>query len=842
MLSAAQRNHIALALRMLKRDWQSGHLNVLVMALLVAVSTHATIGFISERIQNSMLVQASALLGGDLVIRSPAPSDPAWLEMAGQRNIRHAQTLEFSSVVLAGDAMQLAAVKAVTDEYPLKTPLKVSDAPFAPEQAVTHGPNPGKVWLEQRMLTALSVKIGDTVEVGDATLSVEKVLLFEPDRSGNFYSFVPRVLMHWDDIDATGVIQPGSRLDYYAQFAGDTATILALQDDIKPQLQPGQSILSIHSQQRSISSALQRAEGYLQLASLMAILLAAVAIAMGAHFFSRQHFDTAALLRCFGLSSRQIMQLFIIQLIVLALLAGLIGSAVGWSLHFVAVTMLGELLPANTPLPGPQPLFTGILLALVILPGFALPSLTQLQRTPPLRVLRRDLAPQPLSQLASYGSSALLVALLMLWYARDPILIAAIFAGAVAGWLVATLLTDLFMRALLVISRFSPLSVQAGLRNLARRRNGTRIQLLGFGLTGMAMLMVILVRTELISTWEDQLPEQAPNHFVLNILPEQASAFTQFLHANSIVSQPLYPVIRGRLTHINEGAVIQAVSKEKQAEGEFDAPEALNRELNLTFAPDIPSDNVIVEGGWWDTTVASAEKQISIEQKLAQKLNVKLGDKLTFFVANQTFSARVASIRTVKWESFQPNFYIIFHPGDLDEMPTTYLTSFYLSAHQKTLLKDLVQQFPAVSVLEVDAILARVKGILAQVSAAVEFILLFVLAAGLTITLATLITTMPERYREGALMRTLGATGRQLRLQQWSEFFAIGFLAGIVAAGGCELARFGVYWKIFNLPYTPALWIWIIMPPLFGVLIGLAGHWSSRKILGQSPLILLRDS
>lgn len=842
MLSSAQRNHFALALRMLKRDWQSGHLNVLVMALLVAVSTHATIGFISERIQNSMLVQASALLGGDLVIRSPSPPTAAWFEAAGQRGIRHAQTLEFSSVVLAGDAMQLAAVKAVTDEYPLKTPLKVSDAPFAPEQAVTHGPNPGKVWLERRMLTALSINVGDTVEVGDATLRVEKVLVFEPDRSGNFYSFVPRVLMHWDDIDATGVIQPGSRLDYYAQFTGDTAAIQTLQDEIKLQLQPDQRILSVHSQQRSISSALQRAEGYLQLASLMAILLAAVAIAMGAHFFSRQHFDTAALLRCFGLSSRQILQLFIIQLIVLALLAGLIGSAIGWSLHFVAVTMLGELLPANTPLPGPQPLFTGILLALVILPGFALPSLTQLQRTPPLRVLRRDLAPQPLSQLVSYGSSALLVALLMLWYARDPILIAAIFAGAVAGWLVATLLTDLFMRALLVISRFSPLSVQAGLRNLARRRNGTRIQLLGFGLTGMAMLMVILVRTELISTWEGQLPEQAPNHFVLNVLPEQATAFTQFLHANDVVSQPLYPVVRGRLTHINDNAVKQAVSKERQQDGEFDAPEALNRELNLTFAPDIPSDNVIVEGSWWNTGVASTEKQISIEQKLAQKLNVQLGDKLTFFVANQTFSARVASIRTVKWESFQPNFYVIFHPGDLAEMPTTYLTSFYLSAHQKALLKDLVQQFPAVSVLEVDAILARVKGILAQVSAAVEFILLFVLAAGLTITLATLITTMPDRYREGALMRTLGATGRQLRLQQWSEFFAIGFLAGIVAAGGCELARFGVYWKIFSLPYTPALWIWIIMPPLFGVLIGLAGHWSSRKILGQSPLILLRDS
>ncbi len=830
--------------RMLKRDWQSGHLNVLLMALLVAVTTHATIGFLSSRIQNSMLVQASALLGGDLVIRSPDAIDPQWLAAAEQRNLRHAQTLEFSSVVMAGDAMQLSAVKAVSDEYPLKTPLKISDTPFAPEQPVSHGPNPGKLWVEQRLLTALNINVGDSVDVGDVTLTVEKVLVFEPDRSGNFYSFVPRALMHWDDIAATGVIQPGSRLDYYVQFAGEPAAIRNLQTFLTPLLQPGQSFLSVHSQQRSISSALQRAEGYLQLASLMAILLAAVAIAMGAHFFSRQHFDTAALLRCFGLSSRQILQLFIIQLIALALVTGLLGSALGWALHFIAVKMLGELLPQDTPLPSLVPLFTGTALALVILPGFALPSLAQLQRTPPLRVLRRDLAPQPLSQTASYASAAILVALLMLWYARDPVLIAALFVGALVAWLVASLLTQFFMRLLLIVSRYSPLSVQAGLRNLARRRDGTRIQLLGFGLTGMAMLMVILVRTELIGTWENQLPEQAPNHFVLNVLPEQSAAFTQFLHDNQVVSQPLYPVVRGRLTHINQQAVTQSVSKETSQDNERDAPEALNRELNLTFAADLPSDNRVLAGSWWNDPerADSNEKQVSIEQRLAEKLRVTVGDSLTLFVANQTFTARVTSIRSVKWESFQPNFYLIFRPGDLDGMPTTFLTSFYLNAKQKILLRDLVHRFPAISVLEVDAILARVKGILAQVSAAVEFILLFVLAAGLTITLATLITTMPERYREGALMRTLGATGRQLRLQQWSEFFAIGFLAGIVAAGGCELARFGVYWKIFSLPYTPALWIWIIMPPLFGVLIGLAGHWSSRKILGQSPLILLRES
>lgn len=833
---------LALAVRMLRRDWTSGHMTVLLIALLVAVTTHTTISFLTTRIHNGMEAQAASLMGGDLVVSSPRPTPDAWREQADRLSIRHAQTLEFSSVVFAGDNMLLSAIKAVSDHYPLLTPLKISDGPFAPDYDSDRGPAPGTVWVEKRLLTELNIAVGDDVDIGDATFRVEKVLIFEPDRGGNFYSFVPRVMMHWNDVSATQVIQPGSRLDYYAQFAGPAESIARLREAIDARLEPGHSILTVHSQQRTVSNALQRAEGYLRLASLMAILLAAVSIAMGAHYFSQQHFDTAALLRCFGLSARQILQLFVFQLVTLALLGGLLGGALGWLFHFVAIEMLANLLPANIPLPSLLPIFTGCLLALVLLLGFALPALTQLQRTPPLRVLRRDLAPAPLSRQISYAFTLTLVALLMLWYVKDPLLIIAIIAGIIGAALLTFALSALFMGLLDVLGKISPVSVQAGLRNVRRRGLSTRIQLLGFGLTGMAMLMVMLVRTELISTWQNQLPEQAPNHFVLNILPDDAPRFESFLQQNQVVSQPLYPVIRGRLTHINRQPVQQAASKEDHDPGNRDAPEALNRELNLTFASDLPSDNRLLAGKWWNEIPASDERLLSIEERLAARLQVGLGDELSFFVANQTFSARVASIRSVKWESFQPNFYMLFRPGDLDGLPTTYLTSFYMDASQKSLLKTLAQQFPAISVLEVDAILARVKGILVQVSAAVEFILLFVLAAGLTITVATLITTLPERFREGALMRTLGATTRQLRWQQWSEFFAIGLLAGLIASTGAELARLALYWKIFDLTYTPAPWIWIMVPPLMGLLIGVAGHWSSRKILGQSPLIVLRDT
>ncbi len=842
MTTPASTPVLPLALRLLRRDWNSGHLTILLMALLVAVTTHTTIGFLTSRIHNAMEAQAASILGGDLVIRSPTPTPETWLQQAAQLNLRVAHTMEFSSVVFAGDNMLLCAIKAVSDQYPLRNVLKISDAPFDPEYDVKHGPAPGTVWVESRLLAELSLSMGDTVEIGDAQFQVAKILTFEPDRGGNFYSFVPRVMMHWQDAAATGVVQPGSRLDYYLQFLGERTAIENLRALITPDLQPGQSILSIHSQQRTISAALVRAESYLKLASLMAVLLAAVATAMGAHFFSRQKFDSAALLRCFGLTSRQILQLFTWQLVVLALVASVVGGLLGWSLHFITVALLADLLPAPIPLPSLLPFFTGLLLAIVLLIGFALPALAQLQRTSPLRVLRRDLMPPPLSRLASYGITLLLVALLMGWYVPNPVLIAAIVFGILGAGLLSLVLGQLFMQILKWLAIFSPASIQAGLRNVSRRKGATRIQLLGFGLTGMAMLMVILVRTELITAWESQLPEQAPNHFAMNVLPQDAERFVTFLQQNQVASQPLYPVIRGRLIEINGKPVRQATSKEDRDAGEVDAPEALNRELNMTYAENLGSDNRLVSGNWWPELSSTTEKQVSIEQRLAQKLDVSLGDQLTFFVANQNFTARVASIRSVKWESFHPNFYMVFRPGDLDALPSTYLTSFYLPAEQKILLKSLIKEFPAISILEVDAILARVKGILAQVSAAVEFILLFVLAAGLTITLATLITTMPERYREGALMRTLGATRRQLRLQQWSEFFAIGLLAGFIAASGAEMARFALYWKFFDLPYTPALWIWIIVPPLMGLLIGIAGHWSSRKILGQSPLLVLRDA
>jgi len=825
---------ISLALKLIVRDWRSGHLNLLLLALLVAVTTHTTIGFHSERIERAMTAQAANLMGGDLVVKSPQPMAPFPVTTDA---LRSALTIEFSSVVMAADQMQLASIKAVSEHYPLKAPLEVSDLPFGAHQQIDHGPKPGTVWIETRLFNTLALAMGDWVEVGDTRLQVTRILTFEPDRSGSFYAFMPRLMMNNQDLAAANLIQAGSRVEYYYQFAGAPTAIAQLRTELEPKLLPGQSILSLQSRQRSISAALNRAQGYLQLASLMAILLAAVALAMGARHFSATRYDMAALLRCFGLGSRQILQLFSIQLAALALLSGILGGVLGWLLHFSLIELLRDILPQQIPPPSARPFISGIVLAFVILFGFSLPALIQLQRTSPLRVLRRDLIPTPLAKGFIYLIVGLLVMGLMIWYARDPVLIIALTIGSGGAWLGTYLLTALFDLGIRQWGRRSSLSLQAGLRNLVRRNMSTRIQLLGFGLTGMAMLVVILVRGELIDTWQQQLPAQAPNHFVLNVLPQDASRFEQFLRDNQIQSQPLYPIVRGRLTQINGHDVRAAVTKE-QGEQE---DESLNRELNLSWSRQLPSDNRILAGQWWDQIPADGQRRVSIEQRLAQRLGIGLGDKLTFFVADRTFSASVASIRSVQWESFQPNFYFLFNPDGLQDLPSTFLTSFYLEAQRKTLLQGLVQQFPAITLLEVDVILQQVRSILKQVSTAVEFILVFVLAAGITITLATLVTSMPERYREGAIMRILGASRRQLMLQQWAEFFAIGALSGLVACAGTELARLGIYLKLLSLPYTPNPWIWIIVPPLLGLLIGIAGQISSQRILRQSPAAALRE-
>jgi putative ABC transport system permease protein len=558
-----------------------------------------------------------------------------------------------------------------------------------------------------------------------------------------------------------------------------------------------------------------------------------VAIAMGARRYSERHFDVSAMMRCFGATQRDIVMIFVPQFLLLGLAASAAGCACGWLTQEAIFYLLKDLRPAGLPPAGAAPIVFGFFTGLLTLMGFALPPLLRLKRVSPLRVLRRELTPLPPAAWLMYGSAAAAVVILM-WRQTGSLLLT---TAVLASGLVAAVILALFAGALLRISRNITQRVGAawrfGLDNLWRHTRASISQILAFGLAIMAMAVIALLRTDLLSTWQAQLPPNTPNHFAFNILAQDVTAMQRFFTTHRIQTSALYPMVRGRLTDINGQPVTAAVTKEESGN------EALQRELNLSWTDTLPPDNRLVAGAWWEKSPPG--RRVSVEEKLANKLNIRVGDELGFSIAGQVLSAQVASIRTVQWDSFHPNFYMIFPRGTLDAFPATYLTSFYLAPEQKTLLTSLVRAFPAVTVLEMDQVLAQVRTILAQVTAAVELVLLFVLAAGFAVLFAALAASLDERFYEGALLRVLGASRRQLRAAHLAEFILLGVLAGLLAAIGTELIAYVLYTRAFELEYRFKWPVWLAAPLAGGVLIGLAGYFGTRRVVIQSPLTILRE-
>jgi putative ABC transport system permease protein len=823
-----------LALKMLARDWRAGELRILAAAVVIAVGAVTAIGFFNDRLNRAMTYQSADLLGADLQIRGSLPAPADWHKAAAERNLRQTTTLEFASVVVHGDKLQLTSVKAAGPDYPLRGALRTAPALYAPDEKISAPPAPGTAWVEPRVLQALGIDIGARIEIGNAAFSVTRVLTYEPGRAGSFFAFAPRVLIHEADVPRSGVIQPGSRVNYGYLFSGADENLTRFKDWITPRLAPHFRLLDVRDETSSIGRALARAERYLGLTSLLAVMLAGVAIAMGARRYSEHHYDVSAMLRCLGATQHDIVALFLPQFLMLGLAASTLGCALGWITQEAIFYLLKQLRPAGLPPAGFAPVTYGFLTGMITLAGFALPPLLRLKRVSPLRVLRRELAPLPPAAWAVYGSAIAAVLLLMWRYTSDLLLTLAVLAGSLA----AAVILAAFAGALLAMSRRLHRRVGAawrfGINNLWRRTRSSVGQILAFGLALMAMAVIALLRTDLLTTWQTQLPPDTPNHFAFNILPRDVGGVQRFFAAKQIDTTALYPMVRGRLTEINGKPVTQAVTKEESDNN------ALRRELNLSWADTVPSDNRLMHGTWWDALVAG--NQVSVEEKLANKLGIALNDDLTFSIAGETLKARVASIRTVQWDSFHPNFYMIFQPGALAPYPTTYLTSFHLAPEQKPLLTSLVRAFPSVTVLELDQVLAQVRVILTQVTAAVELVLTFVLAAGFAVLFAALAASLDERFYEGALLRALGANRRQLRAAHLAEFTVLGVLAGLLAAIGTELIAYMLYTRAFDLEYSFKWPVWLAAPLAGGVLIGLVGFFSTRRVVNQSPLTVLRES
>ncbi|MCO8170427.1 ABC transporter permease [Pseudomonas sp. 21LCFQ02] len=827
----------SLALRQLQRDARAGELRVLFFALMVAVAASTAIGYFGARLNAAMLLRATEFLGADLILEGSSPATDEQRAAGLQAGLKHGQIVIFSSVIATDDGIQLSSIKAVDDAYPLRGELKSAPDLYQADQA-SKGPAPGEAWAEARLLPAVNMKVGDTIDVGAKPLKLTRILTYEPDRAGNFYSLTPRVMINLQDLQATGVVQPGSRVTYREMWTGSPQSLAAYRQAIEPGLQPHQEIKDARDGSQQIGGALGKAERYLNMASLVAVLLAGVAVAMSAARFAARRFDASALLRCLGLSRREALLLFGMQLAVIGLAASASGALIGWLAQLGLFSLLHNLLPATVPPGGVIPALAGIGTGLVALAGFALPPLAALGRVPPLRVLRRDMLPVPASSWLVYGAAIVALGLIMWRLSLDLVLTFALLGGGILAAVVFGALLLIGLNSLRRLLAGAPLPWRLGLGQLLRHPLAAAGQSLAFGLILLAMGLIALLRGELLDTWQNQLPEDAPNYFVLNVLPADKDRFSQTLTGLSSHAAPLYPVVPGRLMTINSEPVGQFVTKDSRGEN------ATRRDLNLTWAAAMPEGNSITAGRWWDSNAPApatdAVPGVSVEAKLADSLNIKLGDRLGFNVGGLTRETVVTSLRDVNWDTFQPNFFIIFQPGTLTDLPTTYMTSFYVPSGHDRQIVELSRAFPSISILGVEALLAQVRSILDQVTLAVQFVLLFVLAAGVAVLFSGLQATLDERIRQGALLRALGAGRALLIKSRRIEFGLLGAASGLLAALGCELVSFALYRFAFDLQWAPHPWL-LVLPLIGAVLVGGAGVYGTRRALNASPLSVLRE-
>lgn len=823
----------SLSLRQLLRDARAGELRVLFFALVVAVAASTAIGYFGARLNGAMLLRATEFLGADIVLDGTTPAREDQIRVGNALGLKHAKVVEFSSVIATDNGIQLSSIKATDDAYPLRGELKSAAQPYA-EEELGGGPKSGEAWAESRLLTALDLKVGDPIDVGSKTVRITRVLTYEPDRAGNLYSLTPRVLINLADLQATGIVQPGSRVTFRELWRGETPALESYRQIIEPNLDANQRMLDARDGNQQIGGALGKAERYLNMASLVAVLLAGVAVALSATRFANRRFDASALLRCLGLSRRETLLLFTLQLAVLGVLASFTGALLGWLAQLGLFALLHDLLPSDVPRGGLMPAIAGIGTGLVALAGFALPPLAALGRVPPLRVLRRDMLPIPASTWTVYGAALLALGLIMWRMSLDLVLTFALIGGGVIAAVVLGGFLLLGLQSLRRLLAKATLPWRLGLGQLLRHPLAAAGQALAFGLILLSMALIALLRGELLDTWQNQLPKDAPNYFALNILPTEKDAFADHLKSLHAAAAPLYPVVPGRLISINGEAVQGLVSKDSSGD------KAIQRDLSLTWAANLPTGNEVIAGSWWTQQPHDDIPGVSVEAQVAESLKLKLGDHLTFSVGGLNREAKVTSLRTINWDNFQPNFFMIFQPGTLQDLPATYLTSFYLApGHDKEIIA-LSRSFPAVTILPIEALLAQLRSILAQVTLAVEYVLLFVLAAGMAVLFSGLQSTLDERIQQGALLRALGAERRLLIKARRIEFGLLGATSGLLAALGAELVSLVLYRFAFDLPWHPHPWL-LLLPLVGALMVGAAGVFGTRRALNVSPLTVLRE-
>ncbi len=833
---------LSLAWRQLRRDLAAGDIRILVAALVLAVIAVTSVGFVTDRAARALAIEANRLLGGDAVVRGDAPIVGKILEASKRSGLRRAETVELPSMIRVGNGdtarLRLGELRALGEGFPLRGEFRIVDAKG--ERNISGGPATGTLWLSRGGADALGAKRGDVIGIGSAELRLAAVVLQEPDGAVDYFNVAPKVFLAMADLPATGLIQPGSRVGYKLVIAGEPAAVETFAKTARAELGRGQRVETIGDARPEIRSALDRAGRFLGLAALVSVVLAAVAVAMAARRHSERHLSGAAVMRCLGASQRTLAAIHIGELLILGVAASLIGIVIAFALQWAVGAWLAKELQVAIPPASLWPALQGFAVGIVVLMSFGAPPVLALRRVPALRVLRRDLdATEPSAWLVALAGFGGLGALLW-WQAGSAKLGGIMLLGIVAT--LAALALIAYLLILLVRRLRSRLrgSLRYGLANVSRRAGTSIAQVSALGLGLMALLLLTFVRTDLLDRWRLSLSADAPNRFIINVQPDQIDGVSAFIAEQGVAAPKLYPMIRARLIERNGKPTS---GDDYGAQGER-ARRLAEREFNLSSADGFGDDNKIVAGKLWPKTGAKTgakTSELSVEEGFAESLNWKLGDRVAFDIAGQRFEATVTSLRTVEWESFKPNFFVIASPGALDAYPASYITAVKVPAEQNRFTAGLVERFPNLSVIDVDAIITQVKSIGDQVAMVVQVVFWFSLAAGVLVLLAAVSASQDERLREGGVMRALGGSRKQLRLAQASEFLVIGLLSGVVAAIAASILAGVVATQVFDLPWK-INWSMAAAGAGLGMLAALAaGLFATRRVLDAPPSLVLRE-
>lgn len=831
--------------RNMARDWRMGELRLLALSIVLAVAALSSVGFFSDRLQGGLQRDARQLLGGDVVLVSDRPLDEVWQQKAAELGLRAALTLSFPTMARADDAQggqtQLVALKAVPDAYPLRGHLQVQALPDEPDphamQARSGGPAQGQVWVDAALLEALDLRPGDALWLGDARLRIERVIALEPDRGNDFMSFAPRVMMAEQDVPATGLIQPASRITWRLALAGAPEAVQEFEHWAQKMLQApdarGMRLQTLDNAQPQMQKTLTRAADFLGLVVLLTAVLCAVAMALTASSHARRSQDHVAILRVLGLSQRRMAAAYGAELFVLALLASLLGLALGWLSHHLFVWLLAGLVNVRLPNASLTPVWAGLALGLSLMLAFGLPPILQLAQVPALRVIRRQAGQVKLASVAALGLGLLGFGLIVLAVSNNWRLGGIALAGFFAAAWVFAVCAWIVLKALRKAARSGrlPRFMVLALRHLSTRSGHAVAQSVGLAIGMMALALLILLRFDLIDSWRQVVPEDAPNRFVINIMPDQTEAFLQALEDAGVQLRDFYPMFRGRLMQINGRAV--------QADGYAgeEAQRLVEREFNLSYMAQLPRHNDVVAGRWSDDEPAA----ISVEQGLAETLGLHLGDELSFRVGGQDMQARVSSLRQVDWASMRVNFFVIFPVAQLPDVPTSWIAAFR-APPAAGFDRELVQQFPNLTLVNMDQTIAQVQSVLEQVITAVQFLFVFALVAGLVVLMAALGATRQQRQRDLAIMRALGAGNVMLARMQRFELLLLGALSGFLAAVAAALTGWALARWVFDFAWQVSPWFFLFCAGAGALLAWLAGWWSLRGILSRPALQTLREA